>query len=162
MMAQQNSQYLLKQLGKIMGGAEVKFEYLTILTQLQDLSELVCNFSTVESMLSIPAVEEMMKVRAAYTIGQAALKFTSEKGDEKTKWNEKYQIDFIKVSRMFTYYDMMRCSIKQIAQFKDPKLQYYCQYITMLFAVNDLIKDPVALFESGYFKPKDFALLKKA
>lgn len=52
-----------------MSGNEVKFEYLTILTQIQDLSELVCKFKTVESMLKVDAVEEMMKVRAAFTIG---------------------------------------------------------------------------------------------
>jgi hypothetical protein len=114
-------------------------------------------------MLRVESVLEMMKVRAAFALGRAALKFTTTKGEEKTKWNEQFQFEFVQVSRMYTYYDMYRCTLKQIALFKDEKLSYHLRNVAMLFAVSDLAKDTSSLlFESGYFNRDSHKLLKKA
>lgn len=51
-MAQINAKYLLKELGKIMGGNEPKSEYLAYLKNIQTLVELKCKGDKVETFLT--------------------------------------------------------------------------------------------------------------
>lgn len=61
-MAQQNSQYLLKQLGKVISGDKPKSEYIGYFSNIRILSELKCKYVTVEEILTLSAVGEMLKV----------------------------------------------------------------------------------------------------
>ena len=77
--------------------------------------------------------------------------FTSTQGDELTKWNEQFQIDFVSVSWAHTIYELYWCSLKQISTFKCDNLWRELTQVLNLFGLHDILfKDQVPLFESGY------------
>ena len=81
-----------------MSGEVTEFTYLDYFNHISELTDSKCKISNIDQLLKLETIDEMLKVRTAFTLGQTALKFQMSKLDQKTKWNEIFQIDFVKAS----------------------------------------------------------------
>lgn len=68
-------------------------EFNQYLTNMSDLKEAKCSAKSVEEFNNL--LEEMLQVWAAFEISNLAMSYTEDTHDNKTKWNEIYQMKLV-------------------------------------------------------------------
>jgi len=66
----------------------------------------------------------------------------------------------VKVSRAHNIYDLFRCNKIQVLELKCAKLRNIMTQLALLFGIHEILKDSVALYESGYFDKSHGILLR--
>lgn len=108
---------------------------------------------------TLQAVEDALRVRAAYSIYVSVLQGIAKAKDTikgRTLFNEVYQQDQV----VFSTYHLVYYSIwaarnhLEKSQIKCPKLKKHIESLITLNGLMELQKDPVPLFDCGYYQPQ--------
>lgn len=161
-MALQTARYLVKCLQKIQKNKEISenVDYLTKLNEILSISR--CSARRADDFDN-QLLLDLVKVNAAYMVYVAG-KNLAKKGAEvgfKNAWDTKVGISLIEASRAHISQYTYRAFFNKLADVKCPKLKSALANLCALYGVNQLLKNPLGLIESGYLEPKQFTMLRE-
>jgi len=116
---------------------------------------------------TLKAVEDALRVRAAYSIFVSVVQGIVKAKDTikgRTLFNEVYQQDQIAFSTNHLVYYSIWAARNHLekSQIKCPNLKKHLESLFTVYGLMELQKDPVSLFECGYYQPHHAQVISDA
>lgn len=161
-MALQTARYLVKCLQKLQKNKEISenVDYLTKLNEILSISR--CGARRADDFDN-NLVFDLVKVNAAYLVYVAG-KNLAKKGAEvgfKAAWDTKVGINLIEAARAHIVQYTFRSFFNNLNNIKCPKLKGALSNLCTLYGIEQLLKHPLGLIESGYIESKQFTMLRE-
>lgn len=113
LMLQQSSRYLLKQVKKAKGGKKCKNNF-SYINELKQLTASKLSAKTVQDILNLDVVDELLKVRAAYHLDTTSNDLEQSKAPSLAKQNDIFANDIQKMTKYHILYIMFQLARKEI------------------------------------------------
>ena len=126
------------------------FEYIN---HLDSLTTSKLTAKTVQEFSKLESLETMLKTRSAFYLISVYNLLNTSKATDKEKQNELYAIEVQKMTKYHLIYIMFVIATSNYKnhKFTDQRIPEILDVLLKVFALKQLVEDPQALYECGFF-----------
>lgn len=159
----QACRYLFKQMSKLNKKQKLQFPF-DYLNDIDKKLQTKNAARSVSDFKSLDTLDQAMQVRACHLVSTAFKAYSESTENVKRKENDIFQQARLECVNAHLKVLQLRIFRRRIAEqkFKDPKVKEHLETLGKIFALDELLSDTAAVYDTGFFAPGSLSNLKTA